>query len=66
MNAWGLKQKATKHEAQKGTSHTQLQWERFWYITKAEVDALVEANPEIKWPEVKANDAEEIHKRVNA
>ncbi|XP_014553207.1 hypothetical protein COCVIDRAFT_108357 [Bipolaris victoriae FI3] len=66
MDAWGLKKKATKSEAQKDAGHTQPQWDRFYYITKTEIDALVKDNPGIKWSEVKANDVEEMYGRVNA
>ena len=30
MDAWGLKKKATKREAQKDAGHTQPQWDRFY------------------------------------
>ncbi|KAJ5021891.1 hypothetical protein J3E72DRAFT_401031 [Bipolaris maydis] len=66
MQAFELKKNATTREAQEKVGYTQLQWDRFYYITKAEIDTLVKANPGIKWSEVKANDVEEMHSRVNA
>lgn len=30
MDAWGLKKKATKREAQKDAGHTEPQWDRFY------------------------------------
>ncbi|EMD94601.1 hypothetical protein COCC4DRAFT_152617 [Bipolaris maydis ATCC 48331] len=66
MLPFDLKKSAKTHEAQEKSGYNKLQWDRFYNITKAEINALVKANPEVSWPLVPGNELAAIYTRVNA
>ncbi|KAF5845580.1 hypothetical protein GGP41_009372 [Bipolaris sorokiniana] len=66
MLPFELKKSAKTHEAQEKSGYNKLQWDRFYNITKAEINALVEANPGVNWPSVPGDVLAKIYDRVNA
>ncbi|KAH6861249.1 hypothetical protein AA0117_g12846 [Alternaria alternata] len=66
MLEFELKKGAKTQEAQMRAGHDKLQWDRFYNITKAEINTLVEANPDISWPTVPGDVLATIFARVNA
>ncbi|KAF2827457.1 hypothetical protein CC86DRAFT_290629 [Ophiobolus disseminans] len=65
MSAFDLKKSAKTKEAQAKAGHNKPQWDRFYYITKIEIDNFIKAQPDITWHVVPYNVINEYLIRVN-